>query len=66
MPMQNIAEVITRLDAIVQQTKTEKSRFGYFATLYKRMTIAVDEGIRHNIFEDSNRMNRLDVVFAQR
>ncbi|PVD51850.1 hypothetical protein DC498_12420 [Terrimonas sp.] len=66
MPIQNIAEVITRLDAIVQQTKTEKSCFGYFAALYKRMTIAVDEGIKHNLFEDGSRMDRLDVVFAQR
>ncbi|MFT3750545.1 MAG: DUF5995 family protein [Agriterribacter sp.] len=66
MPMQNIAEVITHLDAIVQQTKTEKSRFGYFAALYKRMTSAVDEGIKQHIFEDGSRMDRLDVVFAQR
>lgn len=66
MSMQNIAEVISRLDAIVQQTRIEKSRFGYFAALYKRMTMAVDEGIKRNFFEDGARMDRLDVVFAQR
>ena len=64
--MQNITEVITRLDAIVQQTKIEKKRFGYFAALYKRMTMAVDEGIRKHLFEDGARMERLDVIFAQR
>lgn len=66
MSMQNIAEVITRLDEIVQQSKSEKSRFGYFAALYKRMTMAVDEGIKQNFFEDGARMDKLDVVFAQR
>lgn len=66
MPMQNIAEVITRLDEIVQQTKIEKKRFGYFAALYKRMTMAVDEGIKQNAFEDGVNMDRLDVIFAQR
>lgn len=66
MPMQNIDEVITRLDAIVQQTKAEKKRFGYFAALYKRMTLAVAEGIKQSRFENGARMGRLDVVFAQR
>lgn len=64
--MQNIAEVITRLDEIVQQTKNKKKRLGYFAALYKRMTIAVDEGIKRNMFENGAKMDKLDVIFAQR
>jgi len=66
MPMQNIAEVIARLDKIIEQTKAEKSRLGYFAALYKRMTVAVDASIKQSLFEDGKRMEKLDVIFAQR
>ncbi len=66
MPMQQIADVISRLNHIIEETKSAKNRMGYFAALYKRMTVAVDNGITQDVFEDGNRMNRLDVVFAQR
>ena len=66
MTISRIAEVITRLDEIVQQCRSSQNRIGYFAALYKRMTMAVSEGILQHAFEDSDRMNRLDVVFAQR
>ncbi len=65
MALHHISEVITRLDEIVHECKTAKNRMGYFAALYKRMTMAVSEGIQQAVFEDGERMNRLDVVFAQ-
>lgn len=66
MPISQIAEVITRLDEIVRRCHSSQNRMGYFAALYKRMTMAVNEGILQHAFEDGERMNRLDVVFAQR
>jgi hypothetical protein len=39
---------------------------GYFAVLYKRMTMAVLEGIDSNRFENAERMRRLDTNFANR
>src|SRR5690606_9901383 len=39
---------------------------GYFAVLYRRVTARVDDGIRQGRFEDGARMERLDVVFANR
>ena len=39
---------------------------GYFAALYRRMTRAVLEGIENNSFEDGERMQRLDTIFANR
>lgn len=64
--MQTIDAVIRRLDEIVQQSKTSRSRAGYFAALYKRMTMAVAEGIRNHAFKDGPRMERLDIIFAKR
>ncbi|HEX5023775.1 MAG TPA: DUF5995 family protein [Agriterribacter sp.] len=61
----HISDVISRLDEIVNECKASKSRMGYFGALYKRMTMAVSEGMVQGVFEDGERMNRLDVVFAQ-
>lgn len=64
--IQSIADVVQRLDDIVQYCISTKNRAGYFAALYKRMTIAVQEGIAHNLFKDGSRMEQLDIAFAQR
>ncbi len=58
--------VIAALDDIVNQSITGASRIGYFAALYKRMTMAIRDGIRTGKFEDNARMERLDVAFATR
>lgn len=64
--MQTINDVVKRLDEIVQQCARENKRAGYFAALYKRMTIAVAEGIVNHMFEDGARMEKLDINFATR
>jgi hypothetical protein len=64
--IKTIADVITALDTMVQESMLAQSRAGYFAALYKRMTMAVGEGISNGQFEDGPRMERLDVIFAQR
>jgi hypothetical protein len=61
-----IAEVISQLDDIIEWSISNKSRIGYFATLYRRMTVAVQQGIINNIFQDGKRMEQLDVDFANR
>ena len=61
-----IEEVISQLDNIINWSITNKSRIGYFATLYRRMTVAVQQGIINNIFQDGKRMEQLDVDFANR
>ncbi len=66
MPLQNIDEVIAALDAIIQRSWDERSRIGYFATLYRRVTRAVKAGIASNQFSDGPRMEKLDVIFASR
>jgi hypothetical protein len=67
MPLpQAIDGVIRRLDEIVLASIAEPSRVGYFAALYNRVTVAVRLGIRAGAFDDNARMERLDVVFANR
>ncbi|KAA9325854.1 hypothetical protein F0P96_18990 [Hymenobacter busanensis] len=61
-----ISEVVTALAAIVRQCEQTRHRAGYFAALYRRMTVAVAEGIRAGAFDDGPRMERLDLVFAGR
>lgn len=61
-----IDEVITRLTEIIAETRQLPSRLGYFAALYRKVTIQVKEGIANNRFQDGMRMERLDVNFANR
>ncbi|MGH9834934.1 MAG: DUF5995 family protein [Blastocatellia bacterium] len=65
-PARTIDEVITRLTDIIAFARQKPSRLGYFAALYRKVTISVKEGIRHGHFEDGARMERLDVNFANR
>jgi hypothetical protein len=63
---QSIDEVISQLDYIISWSRKNRSRIGYFATLYRRMTIGVKEGIANSSFRDAARMELLDVNFANR
>jgi hypothetical protein len=65
-PARTIGEVIARLTDIIDLSRREPSRLGYFAALYRKVTISVKEGIRSGRFEDGARMERLDVNFANR
>jgi hypothetical protein len=61
-----IDDVIERLDEIIQWAKAEGSRIGYFAALYRGVTVKVREGIASGLFQDGARMERFDVIFANR
>lgn len=66
MPVTTIIEVIDQLAAIVAKAEAEHDRAGYFAALYKKVTIAVYNKIKAGYFDDNDRMEKLDVVFANR
>lgn len=66
MPAQTIDEVITALDAIIASAIEQRSRLGFFAVLYREVTVQVKIGIAAHRFEDGARMERLDVLFANR
>ena len=65
-PATSIDEVISQLTDIVEWCKDENSRMGYFAALYLKVTVQIKKGIEDNFFDDGPRMERLDVIFANR
>jgi hypothetical protein len=65
-PAQSIDDVISSLQSIISDSISKRDRFGYFATLYLKVTEAVKLGIQHGQFQDGARMEKLDVTFANR
>ena len=47
MKAQTIDQVIHHLDKSIQEAKDTDSRFGYFAALYRKVTIEVKKGIEN-------------------
>lgn len=62
----SIEDVIAALDDIVTEASRTGNRLGYFPALYRKVTIRVKEGIEEGIFADGERMELLDVAFANR
>jgi len=63
---ETIDQVIAALDEIIGWAWRKKSRLGYFPALYRRVTQGVKEGIERGQFQNGPRMERLDVIFANR
>lgn len=61
-----IDEVLAALDVIVERARRARCRSGYFAALYRATTARVQTAIHAGRFDDAARMERLDVVFANR
>ncbi|MHC4105111.1 MAG: DUF5995 family protein [Planctomycetota bacterium] len=66
MSAKTIDEVIQQLDDIIDRPQGNRSRLGHFAALYLKVTLNVKEGISEGFFEDGERKERLDVIFANR
>lgn len=62
----SIDEVLEALEGVILRAMEERSRLGYFAALYRKVTARVKQGIESGFFDDGPRMARLDVVFANR
>jgi len=63
---ETIDQIIEQITKIVDEAKADGSRSGYFAALYRKVTIEVQKGIKDGSFDDGERMERLDIIFAQR
>lgn len=66
MRVRTIDDVIGRLDEIIEDCHHRGSRLGYFPAMYRKTTLEVKEGLETGRFQDPDRMERLDVVFAER
>jgi len=61
-----IDQVVAAIQNIIAWSIDNQSRLGYFAALYKRITIAIRTAIAEGKFENGPRMQRFDVTFASR
>ncbi len=66
MSLDDIDVVLDRLGVLVDDAKSRGDRAGYFAAMYRKVTIAVKDAIVAGRFEDGDRIARLDRVFAER
>ncbi|MFI0481549.1 DUF5995 family protein [Actinomadura sp. 9N215] len=66
MAAENIDEVIEGLADIVRDASRTGDRVGYFAALYRQVTVEVRTAIRAGQFDDGARMNRFDTLFGNR
>ena len=62
----SIDEVVATLDGIIATAVADRSRLGFFAALYRQVTLRVRQGIADGLFDDGPRMDRFDAIFANR
>lgn len=63
---QTIDQVLSELDGIIEASMDEKNYLAIFAYVYRRTTSQIKTEIEKGSFEDKARMERFDVVFANR
>ncbi len=66
MHAETIDDVLYNLDQVIAAARDQHDRVGYFACLYRHVTWAVRDGIVKKQFEDGQRMETIDVAFANR
>jgi Family of unknown function (DUF5995) len=59
-------EALRGIDQVVDWAIEAESHIGYFAALYKRITLAIQDAVREGVFDDGDRVDQLGVVFSQR
>ncbi|MEM0996360.1 MAG: DUF5995 family protein [Bacteroidota bacterium] len=58
--------VVPALERLIGKCKVDNNPIGFFASLYRLTTIKIVDAIDRGIFEDNERMARMDLVFARR
>lgn len=61
-----IDDVIAGLDSVIARAVEEGDRIGYFACLYRHVTVEVQQAIERGEFDDDDRMCRFDAAFGNR
>lgn len=62
----DIDDVLVKLEAVTDEAIAAGDRVGMFAALYWQVTRQVRNGIDDGLFDDADRMNRFDTLFANR
>lgn len=66
MKAENIDDVVDGLAGIVREATRSGDRIGYFAALYRQVTVEVRRAIHAGRFDDGARMDRFDTHFGNR
>lgn len=66
MVAENIDDVVDGLAEIVREAVRTGDRIGYFAALYRQVTVEVRKTIHEDLFDDGPRMDRFDTHFGNR
>jgi hypothetical protein len=66
MAAENIDDVVDGLATIVRDARAAGDRVGYFAALYRQVTVEVRMSIHNGLFDDGPRMDRFDTLFGNR
>ncbi len=61
-----IDEVLEKLDVIIAESVKNNDHLGYFAYIYRRTTAQIKQAILEKKFEDNARMEKFDVLFANK
>ncbi len=62
----DIDDVLRGIGQVIDWSIQARSHIGYFACLYKRITLGIRQAIDDDVFDDGPRIGRLDVAFAHR
>jgi hypothetical protein len=62
----DIAVVLDRLDGVIADTVRTGGRTGYFAAMYRKVTLAVQDAVVAGRFDDSDRAGHFLRIFAER
>jgi hypothetical protein len=64
--VQDIDGVLAALRTVVDDAARAGDRIGLFAAVYRQVTAAIARGLADGHFDDAERLNRFDAVFAGR
>lgn len=63
---ETIDDVLRNIDQIIDWSIRTESHIGYFAALYRRITLGIRDAVSDGLFDDGKRMEQLDIAFARR
>ena len=65
-PPRTIDDALAALRTVVDDAASAGDRVGLFAAVYRQVTATIAAGVRDGLFDDADRLNRFDAVFAGR
>ena len=66
MALPEIDAIVERLDAVIADARARRHRLGFFAAMYRQVTLCVGREVESGAFDDDARMARFVALFAGR